>query len=463
MASASQYWTFVQINPSGGHITREIPPVNIFFQQQFPELTCSDTLDTKQDRLIQRQLVELLKDALAESVSRLRAEGCLRCYVSHQILYVCTDLASKFGSRHGFTPDDLLGFVLDDVDPNQPFFNSAQPGSYRPFSIQILQTFDPLESSLSTWSTMLTRRHDELNDSLLKRGVLLQSDWAILNDKEPDDLHRILTNTYHLPETEIEQACILLSSYHLVYRNSRRKQRKRGRCLPPTEEQLDAIKQMTKLSLSLNEVMAKLLEIADYLRQHHILSKVGVIDLEPIEDPEVGRQIEQGQILDGEFDDEELDEQRAWLQRCYEELIQCLDQAIERAIEQRHSYLQRRSPGKATKYIPALESYWCYQKTMSEIATEVGLKAQYEVTRLLKIDDFLANIRRQLLKELQDTIIALMQEEEFTQRCLCPDCLQNLEKQLDLLIIKQRPSSSTNSFPNRLFLQRLCYVIQQFQ
>ena len=54
-------------------------------------------------------------------------------------------------------------------------------------------------------------------------GVLLQqSNWALLNGKSPDDLRRILGDTYNLPTFEIDQACTLLGSYYVIYRRDRR-------------------------------------------------------------------------------------------------------------------------------------------------------------------------------------------------------------------------------------------------
>ncbi|NJL46410.1 MAG: hypothetical protein HC929_01405 [Leptolyngbyaceae cyanobacterium SM2_5_2] len=95
---------------------------------------------------------------------------------------------------------------------------------------------------------------------------------------------------------------------------------------------------------------------------------------------------------------------------------------------------------------------------MADIAIAVGLSAQWQVTRLLKLDDFLASIRRHLLKHLKVRLLDLIQSEEFTHDYLSIERLQNLEdEQLTPIIDKPRANSPANS----LFIQRLCHIAQQ--
>jgi hypothetical protein len=102
---------------------------------------------------------------------------------------------------------------------------------------------------------------------------------------------------------------------------------------------------------------------------------------------------------------------------------------------------------------------------MKDIAAEVGLKAQFEVTRLLKVDDFLANVRQHILKQLRDSVVELAQEYA------CPDRLQNLDKrveavlneQIDQIITKPRANSSACCSAKSLFIQRLCRIIQRLE
>lgn len=455
MASTSWYWTLIQLKPSGGYATQAIASAHLFFQQQFPDLVNPDRLETGDDKRIQRQLSSLLEDGLATSPGdrQFQAEQCLRCYVSHQILQVCIDLQTRFGQDHGFGLNDVLGFVLNDVDLAQPFLNLKED-AYRPFAAEVLTTFNPQVGSLSTWASMLTRQHPELNDFLLEHGILQQSNWALLNEKTPDDLRRLLADTYNLPAFEIEQACTLLGSYHAVYRRDRRGHR--GKCKPPTEPQLAEIQRRSGLSLTPAVVLAKLVELADYLRQQRLMNK-GVLPASSMDDEELGPAIEPvvnqaGEVI--ESGDREI------TQQLYDLVNVCLDQAIKTAIGQRVAYLQKQSADKAKAYRLALKLYCCEQRTMADIAAAVGLEAQYQVTRLLKIDDLLASIRRQLLKQLQANLLALIQTGQVPHDYLCVDRLQNLDETcLTALIEKPRANASAGSA--QFFIQRLCHVIQQ--
>lgn len=455
MASTSWYWTLIQLKPSGGYATQAIASARLFFQQQFPDLAGPGHLETADDKRIQRRLITLVEDASAVSLGPPPAELCLRCYISHQILHGCLDLQAKFGPDHGFGLKDVLGFVLNDVDLAESFLVAKTDG-YRPFAAEILTSFNPQVGSLSTWASMLTRQHPELNDFLLEHGILQQSNWALLNEKSPDDLRRMLADTYNLPGYEIEQACTLLNSYHGVYRRDRRGSR--GKCNPPTETQLEEIQQRSGLELTPAAVLAKLVKLADYLRQQRLLSK-GVLPSSTMDDEELGPAIE-SQVNQAVKGAESSDQ--AANQELYDLVNDCLDQAIKTAVGQRLTYLQKQSPDKAQTYRLALRLYCCEQKTMAEIAPTVGLKAQFQVTRLLKIDDLLANVRRQLLKQLQANLLTLIQTEQSPHDYVCADRLQNLDETcLSTIIEKPRANSAASSASSQYFIQRLCCIIQQ--
>jgi hypothetical protein len=114
--------------------------------------------------------------------------------------------------------------------------------------------------------------------------VYLVSDWAILNDTKSQQLQRILAEFHHLTESEIHLACILLESYHTVYRRDRLEQRRnqlksgqtriQERCLPPTPTQLDEITKRVNfkatLRLRTEEVLTHLQALAKRLRQYCI-------------------------------------------------------------------------------------------------------------------------------------------------------------------------------------------------
>lgn len=100
---------------------------------------------------------------------------------------------------------------------------------------------------------------------------------------------------------------------------------------------------------------------------------------------------------------------------------------------------------------------------MGEIAPQIGLQAQFQVTRLMKLKEFRANVRTRLLQLLLDRV--LDQATRYTD----PTHLQTLNHSLkavleeevstllqqaetEAAVAKQRPLTS-------LFARRLCHYL----
>jgi hypothetical protein len=108
------------------------------------------------------------------------------------------------------------------------------------------------------------------------------SDWAILNDTKSKQLERILAEFHHLSESEITLACVLLESYHAVYRRDRLRQRRnqvtsgqarmKQPCAPPTPNQLQEIVLLFNAQATLNlraeEIANQLQDLAKRLREY---------------------------------------------------------------------------------------------------------------------------------------------------------------------------------------------------
>ncbi|WP_041779857.1 hypothetical protein [Allocoleopsis franciscana] len=116
------------------------------------------------------------------------------------------------------------------------------------------------------------------------------SDWAILNDAKCKQLERILGEFHHLSESEITLACILLESYHAVYRRDRLRQRRdsftsgessrKQPCVPPTAKQLQEIARRVNAKIPCNlrsqEVVNRLQDLAKRLRYYRRYVRVGL-------------------------------------------------------------------------------------------------------------------------------------------------------------------------------------------
>ena len=113
-----------------------------------------------------------------------------------QIERVCIQLEVQFGREYGFNRSDLFLLVLNDTLDDLRHRDHLQ--NYKPLSIEILDSFEPQKSNLSTWTTTIVKHNRELNDFLLEQGIYLISDWAILNDTTPKQVAKILGEFHNL-------------------------------------------------------------------------------------------------------------------------------------------------------------------------------------------------------------------------------------------------------------------------
>ena len=394
------------------------------------------------------------------------AEICLRCYISHQIYQVCLDLATKFGNRNGFTCQDLLPFVLDDevllATPKGQQKLRASTQSYQSVATTVLKTFDPAKGSLSTWVNRYVKQHPELKRFLLQHGVFLISDWALLNDTNSKQLQKILTDMYRLTSVEIQQMCDLLVSYHAVYRQDRLEQRLAGAtpaCQPPTDEQLTRIagelQAQTNRILNAKTILNQLQAIAIKIRQYRILAQGGSVSSVSLDRPEIQPMVERSQITPDDS------EQIEFLKLYQTQFLECLDRAISQVIHDFISKFKSKRSFDEQSFLTALHLFHCQGQSMTQIAPQIGLKKQYEVTRLLKLNELRVDIRQQLLMMLRDRVVDTAKQFADTER------LQSLDQQVELIleeqisgIISEAESEAKNPLRDQplrgLLARRLC-------
>lgn len=470
MGSAAKYWRQVRLK-MGGCVREEVPAAKRFFQEQFP-----GWFGDVPDAQIQRQLLDLWRDEQSAASDRQLAEICLRCYISNQIEQVCLQLESQFGSEHGFSRYDLFAYVLDDdFRASERSFRATNATAvvYRSLSSEILQTFDPSRAGLSTWVIRLVRHHRELNAFLLQQGVYLVSDWAILNDTTVKQVRRILAEFHDCTLLEIEQACHLLQGYHQVYRQSRLQQRQAGgisgHCNPPTLEQLQRMVEILQKvqavqpseSLNPQEILSQLQELATQLRQYRISVRGNKLPTESIDQPDAyDRSVE----IRAPEPDEAEKEQNEFLTFYREQFLGCLQAAIQQVLEIRVSPLLRKKPETARQFLKAMHLFHCHGQAMGEIAAQIGLNAQYQVSRLMKLKEFRADIRQQVLVMLSDRIRYRAQEYVDPSRLSLLD--QQLQSALDeqISIVLQQAEAEASIPKNRpldsLFAQTLCHHLE---
>ncbi|HAA31689.1 MAG TPA: hypothetical protein DCE56_33310 [Cyanobacteria bacterium UBA8553] len=461
-----RYWTRVRIDAAGKCKIEEIASVKSFFLSSFPEFLGESEVP---DTLIQHKLWHWMREATPEV--RSLAECSLKCFISCKIERTCQQLDVQFGDKHGFAYYDLLPFVLDD-DSRQPNKDKGKSAStpYQSLLSDILQSFNPGQSSLATWTTRRVKHHKELNSFLLEHGVYLVSDWAILNDTSSKQLQRIFSQFHHLTNLEIHHATQLLESYHAVYRAQRLGQRQagiKGQCQPPTTEQLRQIQEClsTKITqiLSPKTVMTQLQAMASRLREYRIHVRGGSLPTESIDalNSTLGDSISLRDFVDYRYID---DAQTEFLTFYREQFVTCLDEAIAQVIKEQVRKLQKKDPQKAEKFLTALQLFYCQGESIGEIAKVVNLSAQFQVSRLLKLKSFRADIQQQFLVLLRDRVIDEAKAYTNSERlqALSLQIEQALDEQITKVIKEAATEASTatgtknQSITTSLFTERLC-------
>ncbi|MDY7020065.1 MAG: hypothetical protein SWJ54_01725 [Cyanobacteriota bacterium] len=461
MATASRYWKLVKLTSSGQRRISEIPSAQAFFQLAFSEWATNREIS---DSEIQKKLTQWYRKLEAlphRSLKATDAQLCLLCFISWEIEQACIYLEAKFGEEHGFSREDVFPLVLDESGEINP-----QGSSYQSLARQILENFDPEQSSLATWTNRRVKFSPELNTFLLERGVYMVSNWAILNDTRPKQLERILFEVYQLTPLEVQHSRKILSSYHSVYRCQRLQQRQNGfkrRCSAPTPEQYEQMAHLLTtefdLSISAKMVAQNLQEIATQLRDYRIYVRGGQFPTQSLDNAQSER-LDKLQAPEPSEDNSQAE----FLEQYHQQFLSCLDGSLVQVIDQRLNKLRRRKQDKSDQFVKALNLFHCQGESMGFIAKQLGLKAQYQVTRLLNLKEFRADVRQTLLMQLRDRIVEFAKNYADAQQLRNLD--QNLDHKLDEALgeqidqlIQEAESESHNaqeSSSKSLFSQRLC-------
>jgi hypothetical protein len=403
MSKSQRYWNLVRLGEGGDRHTEVLPQVKLWVEAHLPE-----GLD---DGEIQQRLL-----ASEEKPAQL----ALRCFVSHQIEQVCQQLAMQFGGSHGFGRRELLAYVLDD--------DGRDRTSYQPLSVKILESFDPTRASLTTWSMRLVKHHRELNQFLVECGVYLLSDWAILNDTNGPKLRRILTEYQPTARTEIERAIALLEAYHEVYRGDRllaRQSGVRGSCPSPTPEQLERMAAI--LGLPSQGLLNQLRRLAEGLRQYRLATRGGQfktvsLDAKNEDEQSLGDRLAAPVASEGE------ESVGLFLSAYRSQFSQALVGGFEQVVGARRGKLK---PPKDGHFLVGMKLFHCQGLSMADIAPQVGLQAQFQVSRLLNLKAFREDVRHAVLVGLKASV------QELAVRFGGSDRLIELDGQVEVALNEQ--------------------------
>ena len=343
------------------------------------------------------------------------AKFCLRCFISHQITFAVRSIVQRF-SNHRFDDCDLLPLVLDDD-------GTPNPNPYIPLSLKILNSYNPESSSLTNWTIRKVRQHPEIKQFLLEQGIYLRTSWGILNAIQPNNLRRLLTETNRTP-LEISQSCELLIAYRTVYLPDRLRERTRKPCLPPTSEQLTRIADRLPNPISLDLLLKQLLALSQQIREDDISRKASLQTQKSIDEPNYQLPPESEIISEPE---EENHNRNTFLHQYRSSFTLALKSSIIKVIHDRTTA----TPKKAPQFLTALQSYYCKQIAMGEIAELIGVRGQDVVSRLMRLKDLRSDIRCHMLSQLKTTVLA--QAEQW----LTPQALQKADRALDSALDEQ--------------------------
>ncbi|MDY7006743.1 MAG: hypothetical protein SWX82_23165 [Cyanobacteriota bacterium] len=392
--STKNYWTLCKIDlASGAHqgYREEIrSDVKQQFQIWFPSIAELQKLSSQDEREIQATLLSYFSSQNSASCNSLNITAglSLRCYISHVIVNACQKLVQQFGDRYPFRLRDLLYLVL--TDDGETVQKNSQ-SSYSYFWEEILRKFNPDKAGLRNLTNLCTRQHSELTRTLrVEFGLSLSTPWAKLNNIKRYQMENISPQ-----EQDVVEA------FHGVYRRDRREQGARDKCSEPSESQLQEMRDRLFpggiVYNSSDELLEQLITIAQSLQEQ-------ILSLEE-------QTLELTETL-GYSDDDNVDpliklflqEQRNFLQE-HRELA--LMDAIEEVLSQRLQQLQKSASYSefAPDFLPMLRLIYCENKSQSEIARQLNMNNQSQVSRILKLKQLLKQIREQVMDKMLQILL----------------------------------------------------------
>lgn len=447
MGTPSRYWIFCLLNPAGGWKPLPQAIAQTHFQTTFPDWAIAAD---PPDKPIQLELITAFQSRQDEA-----AGLCLRCFISQETLQICQALVNKFGTYYGFYLNEILPIVLDDDGkiPLRPYPSVAR---------KALHSFDPQRASLATWTSRLVRQHDDLNAYLLQHGLYLISDWALLNDTRVAQLSSILTEFHRLSAADLAQAAALLTSYRAVYLRDRQQQRPKGRCQPPTPEQLQEMAQLMQRDIAAPVLLKQLERLARYLRTYRIAIKGGKLRQQSIDDPDIQNKLEH-QYLQG-IDPNDQSEAEDQLFANYQAQFElALDQALQHVITHRLTAIKK--PAKQQQFLAALQLYYQQRLSMTAIASHLNLRGQDVVTKLLRLKEFRADVKRHMLLTLKTYVL------EQAKAMLTPQQLDAIADRVEtalleqveaLMLEEQRQATTPTDFKTQSrFARQLCVCLER--
>lgn len=485
MVHLSRYWEMLRLDPgsqSCGYRCQPLTSALTFFRERFSEMDAIvEPISAGSTHSGIKALLFSLFRARSEDLTTIAKAGlCLRCYVSYPIVNACKRIARQFSASGRFTYQELLPFVLNDDGQSSIILDGddktqlvltgedTAPASFSIFSVEILRKFDPkslTSMSLDGWVYYQTRQHPELKNFLAEQGLSYLSDWALLNRARAKQL-----------ETLAATERVLVEFFHSVYRRDRRHSHAiAARCPDPTPEQLqEMLEQLKRANISISSaqhLVNALKQIAKQLRQYEVWHRSGPA-AQPLEH----------ERTDSEFYPEVADpdvantpdalEREEIRSLCHQQLIECLNQSICDVLQNRLAYLKQHSRYSvfASKFLLGLKLIYCEGMSQSEIATQLEMRNQATVSRVLDAKNLVKLARSQTVDRLAQNLLEVARDLVADESIGQPDYLQHfmdlVESFVDTEIFQEalaEVSAAKKRLFNSVFAQRLRHYIESPQ
>lgn len=452
MIDHENYWIIRGVNSFCQCQSQEILAAKKFFLEYFDRQIPRDTIEHK---AIHQELFRCHRDE--ETKEQVNAELCLRCFVSNCIYQFCLSTEQKYQKTYGLTRNDLFPILLELITPN----SVARSKVGDSLISDIIYTFDiNKDASLSTWTSIKVKGNKKYKIVLKFYGIVELTDWLILVKTTPGKLERKLKQQGY-SEYEIREYGNLLAAFHQVYRteilarrkeiNKQRQQEGRGKSHKPypspTNNQLQQIAKIidTSRQLEPQEVLNKLKNIADILRNNNISHSI------PIKEQPTSNLDKQLEIV------------------IYKQIEEILLKVTCQIIEIKIGYfLNKKKPKikKANNLILGLNLFYCQGYSMGEIAKELELSGQSQVSRLLKLKEFREDVSRNAIAILKESL-----KEQLAKLLTDPEKLAILDTKIQEFIEPEMKEiiqeaeveifDSKNKTRNSLFARTVCQCLKQ--
>lgn len=210
-ASCEEYRILRSLTPGGTIIGREPPEA----QTALIELGLEEVQQTSRPH-DERLLAETRQH------DHQGAFLCLRCRVSWPLEKKIRNMHRQLAANYGVELVELAAFSLDDIGRPLSYSQENKAAAAKrpaPFTVEVIRTYEPEQSSLSHWARQRLDGRNDLKAYLLQQGVKWMGDWALLADSSHKQVREAATQLSGRLTAEAAEA--LHRSYLPLYRKEK--------------------------------------------------------------------------------------------------------------------------------------------------------------------------------------------------------------------------------------------------